>query len=107
MSEKQQNNTENRKYQGQKRRYYSKKKQFNNKQKTISQEPVKISFLGGLNEVGKNMTLYECENDMFLVDCGLAFPDADLLGVDIVIPDFTYVEKNFDKIRGIVITHGH
>lgn len=68
---------------------------------------VKIAFLGGLNEVGKNMTLYECGNDMILVDCGLAFPDPDMLGVDLVIPDFTYVEQNIDKIRGIFITHGH
>ncbi|MEG1996174.1 MAG: ribonuclease J [Oscillospiraceae bacterium] len=63
--------------------------------------------LGGLNEIGKNMTLYECHDDMFIVDCGLAFPDADMLGVDLVIPDFSFVEKNADKIRGIVITHGH
>lgn len=68
---------------------------------------VKIAFLGGLNEVGKNMTLYECQNDMMLVDCGLAFPEPDMLGVDLVIPDFTYVEENADKIKGIVITHGH
>ncbi len=68
---------------------------------------VRIAFLGGLNEVGKNMTLYECENDMILVDCGLAFPEPDMLGVDLVIPDFTYVEQNVDKIKGIFITHGH
>ncbi len=68
---------------------------------------VKIAFLGGLNEVGKNMTLYECQDDMILVDCGLAFPEPDMLGVDLVIPDFTYVEENIDKIRGIFITHGH
>lgn len=68
---------------------------------------VKIAFLGGLNEVGKNMTLYECGDDMILVDCGLAFPEPDMLGVDLVIPDFTYVEENADKIRGIFITHGH
>ena len=69
--------------------------------------PVRIAFLGGLNEVGKNMTLYEYGDDMFIVDCGLAFPDTEMLGVDLVIPDFTYVERNADKIRGIVITHGH
>ena len=68
---------------------------------------VRIAFLGGLNEVGKNMTLYECQNDMVLVDCGLAFPEPDMLGVDLVIPDFTYVEQNIDKIKGIFITHGH
>lgn len=75
--------------------------------KSFNELPVKISFLGGLNEVGKNMTLYEYKDDMFLVDCGLAFPDPEMLGVDLVIPDFTYVEKNADKIKGIVITHGH
>lgn len=70
-------------------------------------KPLRIAFLGGLNEVGKNMTLYEYGDDMFIVDCGLAFPDTEMLGVDLVIPDFTYVERNADKIRGIVITHGH
>ncbi|HIS05376.1 MAG TPA: ribonuclease J [Candidatus Fimenecus stercoravium] len=69
--------------------------------------PLKIAFLGGLNEIGKNMTLYECGNDMLLVDCGLEFPDPEMLGVDLVIPDFTYVLENADKIRGILITHGH
>lgn len=70
-------------------------------------EPVKISFLGGINEVGKNMTCYEYGKSMLIVDCGLAFPESDQLGVDFVIPDFTYVERNIDKIKGIVITHGH
>ena len=69
--------------------------------------PLKIIPLGGLNEIGKNMYLYESGNDMFIIDCGLAFPDDDMLGVDLVIPDFTYVEKNKDKLRGIVLTHGH
>ena len=68
---------------------------------------VKVSFLGGLNEIGKNITLIECEGDMLIVDCGMAFPDGDMLGVDLVIPDFTYIEQNADKIRGIVLTHGH
>ena len=69
--------------------------------------PVKIIPLGGLNEIGKNFTVIECCNDMFIIDCGLAFPDSEMLGVDIVIPDFTYVEQNRDKLRGIVLTHGH
>ena len=68
---------------------------------------VKITFLGGLNEIGKNITLFECDDDMFLLDCGMAFPDGDMLGVDLVIPDFTYIERNKDKIKGIVLTHGH
>ena len=69
--------------------------------------PVRIIPLGGLGEIGKNMTVIECANDMFIIDCGLAFPDADMLGVDLVIPDFTYIERNADKLRGIVLTHGH
>ncbi len=64
-------------------------------------------FLGGLNEIGKNITLIECENDIIIVDCGMAFPDGDMLGVDLVIPDFTYIEQNVDKVKGIVLTHGH
>ena len=68
---------------------------------------MRIIPLGGLHEIGKNMTVYECGDDMFIVDCGLAFPDDEMFGVDVVIPDFTFVEKNKDKIRGIVITHGH
>ncbi|MBQ7115994.1 MAG: ribonuclease J [Clostridia bacterium] len=70
-------------------------------------EPVKISFLGGINEVGKNMTCYEYGKSMLIVDCGLAFPETDQLGVDFVIPDFTFVERNIDKVKGIIITHGH
>ena len=73
----------------------------------IVKPPVKISFLGGLNEIGKNITLIECEGDMLIIDCGMAFPDGDMLGVDLVIPDFTYIEQNFERIRGIVLTHGH
>ncbi len=69
--------------------------------------PVRIIPLGGLLEVGKNITVYECMNDMFIVDCGMTFPDENMLGVDLVLPDFTYVQKNRDKLRGIVITHGH
>ncbi len=70
-------------------------------------DPVKISFLGGINEVGKNMTCYEYGKSMIIVDCGLAFPESDQLGVDFVIPDFSYVERNADKIKGVLITHGH
>lgn len=69
--------------------------------------PVRVIPLGGLNEIGKNMTVFECCNDMFILDCGLAFPDMDMPGVDIVIPDFTYVVENQERVRGIVLTHGH
>ena len=68
---------------------------------------MKIYPLGGLGEIGKNMTLYECRGDMMIVDCGSLFPDSDMFGVDLVIPDFTFVEQNRDKIKGIAITHGH
>ena len=68
---------------------------------------LKVMVLGGLNEVGKNITVLEYENDIIVVDCGLGFPDDDMLGVDLVIPDISYLEKNKEKIRGIVLTHGH
>ena len=68
---------------------------------------VRVMMLGGLNEIGKNIAVIEYENDIIVIDCGLAFPDEDMLGVDLVIPDFTYLEKNASKIRGILITHGH
>jgi len=70
-------------------------------------EKLKIIALGGLNEIGKNLTVFEYGNDIIVVDCGLGFPDDDMYGVDIVIPDFTYLIRNKDKIRGIVLTHGH
>jgi ribonuclease J len=75
--------------------------------RAVKRIPLKIIPLGGLNEIGKNMTVFECGNDMFIVDCGLAFPDSDMPGVDLVIPDFSYIEQNISKVRGIVITHGH
>lgn len=75
--------------------------------KPVRSAPVKFTALGGLNEIGKNLYVYECCNDMFIVDCGLAFPDENMLGVDLVVPDFSYLEKNRDRFRGIVITHGH
>ena len=86
----------------------NKQKKNNRRGKKVNKTPVRIIPLGGLNEIGKNMTCYECDNDMFIVDCGLAFPDENMLGVDIVIPDFAYVTKsNKEKVRGIFITHGH
>ena len=68
---------------------------------------LKIIPLGGLGEIGKNLTVYEYGKDIFLVDCGMGFPDQDLYGVDMVIPDITYLRANRDRIRGMVITHGH
>ncbi len=70
-------------------------------------EKLKIIPLGGLNEIGKNLTVYEYGGDILVVDCGLGFPDDEMYGVDIVIPDFTYLVKNQSKVRGIVLTHGH
>lgn len=88
-------------------RYYNTKRKQRSATKEVPALPVKLTMLGGLNEIGKNMTLFEYDQDAFLIDCGMAFPDDDMLGVDIVLPDFTYVEKIHEKIEGIIITHGH
>ena len=71
------------------------------------QSKLKIIPLGGLGEIGKNMTAYEYGNDIIVVDCGMGFPDEDMYGIDVVIPDITYLKANAGKIRGIIITHGH
>ena len=70
-------------------------------------EKLKIMSLGGLNEIGKNMTVLEYGRDIIIVDCGVGFPEGDMYGVDLVIPDVTYLIKNQNKIRGIFLTHGH
>lgn len=69
--------------------------------------PIHFTVLGGLDEIGKNMAVFEYGDDAFIIDCGMSFPDEDLLGVDVVLPDFSYAVKIKDKIRGIFITHGH
>ena len=79
----------------------------NKKESAKNIKPVRIIPLGGIGEIGKNITLYEYDGDMFIVDCGMSFPDADTPGIDIVIPDFTYLVENKEKIRGMVLTHGH
>ena len=68
---------------------------------------LKIIPLGGLHEVGKNITVFEYEDEIIVVDCGLSFPEDDMLGVDLVIPDITYLKRNEEKIKGLIITHGH
>jgi ribonuclease J len=73
----------------------------------FKKENLKIIPLGGIQEIGKNITVFEYGNDIVIVDCGVSFPEDDMLGIDLVIPDFTYLIKNKDKIRGLVITHGH
>lgn len=117
VNNKKQNGTENhkpykKKPQNQKPVKYYRSKPYSKRKTNANTHPknkptVKIMFLGGLNEIGKNITLFECNNDMFILDCGMAFPDGDMLGVDLVIPDFTYVVENASRIKGIVITHGH
>lgn len=78
--------------------YSSKKSKGNN---------LKISFLGGIGEIGKNMTVLEYGKDIVVIDCGVMFPSLDMLGIDLVVPDITYLVENKDKVRGFVITHGH
>ena len=68
---------------------------------------LRIIPLGGLGEIGKNMTVFEYDNEMIVIDCGLAFPDDEMLGIDLVIPDVTYLTRNIDKVKAIVLTHGH
>lgn len=68
---------------------------------------LKIIPLGGLGEIGKNMTAFECGSDIIIVDCGMGFPDEDMYGIDIVLPDISYLRSNADRIRGMILTHGH
>ena len=74
---------------------------------TNSQKKLRIIPLGGLEEIGMNITALECGDDIIVVDCGMSFPTDDMLGIDLVIPDVTYLKENISKVRGFFITHGH
>src|SRR2546422_5888469 len=70
-------------------------------------QSVRIVFLGGLGEIGRNCCCIEVDDRILLVDCGIMFPDADMPGVDLVLPDFTYLRENADRVEAVVLTHGH
>ncbi len=72
-----------------------------------SRSKVRIIPLGGLDQIGQNMTLIECQDEILIIDCGLAFPETDMLGIDLIIPNFDYLRKNSEKVKGVVLTHGH
>ena len=76
-------------------------KRYTKKKKEVPVEAIRLIPLGGLNEIGKNMTVYECRGDMFIVDCGNTFPDSEMFGVDLVIPDFSYVNEHKDQIGSL------
>ncbi len=77
------------------------------KEDLVSKSRLRIIPLGGLEQIGMNITAYEYEDSIIIVDCGLAFPEDDMLGIDLVIPDITYLKENVEKVKGFVITHGH
>ena len=77
------------------------------KKKTENESKLQIIPLGGLEQIGMNITAFRCEDSIIVVDCGLSFPDDDMLGIDLVIPDVTFLQENIDKVKGFVITHGH
>ena len=79
----------------------------NKKKAKLTGPRLKIIPLGGLEQIGMNITAFEYEDSIIVVDCGLAFPEDDMFGIDSVIPDVSYLQDNIDKVKGFVITHGH
>ncbi|MCU1373035.1 MAG: putative hydrolase of the metallo-beta-lactamase superfamily, partial [Actinomycetia bacterium] len=69
--------------------------------------PVRITFLGGLGEIGRNCAAFELDGKILLLDCGLMFPEAEHLGIDLILPDFTWLHENADRVIGCILTHGH
>ena len=90
-----------------KRRNYNRNPKAKQNENIFKKSNIKIIPLGGLHEVGKNITVFEYEDEIIIVDCGISFPEEDMLGIDLVIPDVTYLVKNQEKIKGMIITHGH
>jgi len=74
---------------------------------STNRNTLSIFALGGINEIGKNMYAVQYDDDIIVVDCGSKFPDESLLGIDLIIPDITYLQENKEKVRGLVVTHGH
>ena len=90
------------------RRHNSSQGNKSNKDKVKKRpENMKVIPIGGLDEIGKNMTVLEYQNQMLIVDCGMTFPEDDMFGVDVVIPDLSYVINNAARVKGLIITHGH